>query len=163
LNNLCVDMWRSQRFDLSHDEVANAFNCLFKSDEILSKNALPLTLRVSFSKIGSRSFAALLVSFSDFFLNMFDLRSSSASILAHDSSIWPSEILEMTSGGKLNSSTNGPNAFSTCFRLSNRLFSAADRVCRDSMSAETMARSLRKLARLSSTDSRTSSQASIDR
>jgi hypothetical protein len=43
------------------------------------------------------------------------------------------------------------------------LFSAADRVCRDSMSAETIARSLRKLARLSSTDSRTSSHASIDR
>lgn len=97
-----------------------------------------------------------------FFLNATVLRSRSASIFAHVSSMCPSEILEMRSGGRSNSSTSGPSAFSTSFLLSSLLLSAVDRFCRDSMSADTVARSLRKLVRLCSTELRTSSHAAID-
>lgn len=163
LDDLRIDVRRSQSLDLSDDKVANALNGLVGSAGILRALGRIRTLSMSFSKIGSRSLAALLGLVSDFFLKEAVFRSSSASILAHVSSMCPSEIFEMTSGDRLSSSTRGPRAFSTCFRFSSLLFKAVDRVCRDSMSADTVARSLRKLARLISTELRTSSHASIDR
>ncbi len=77
--------------------------------------------------------------------------------------MWPSDILDTTMGDTLSSSTMGPRAFSTALRFSSLTFRAVDRACRVSMSADTAARSLRKLVRLDSTELRMSSQARMDR
>jgi hypothetical protein len=77
--------------------------------------------------------------------------------------MWPSDILDTTTGETLNSSTIGPKAFSTAFLFSNLTFRAEDRACRLSISADTAARSLRKLVRLDSTELRMSSHARMDR
>lgn len=121
------------------------------------------TFRVSFSNRGPRSSAAFICRVSVLFLDAELRLSSSASIFVHVSSMCPSEIFDMTSGDKLSSSTRGLNAFSTLCLFSNLLFSAVDRAWRDSISADTVARSLRKLARLFSTELSTSSHAAIDR
>lgn len=67
------------------------------------------------------------------------------------------------SGDTLSSSTNGLSAFSTSFLSSSLLFRAVERSCNDSISAETVAKSLRKLVRFVSTELRISSQAVIER
>lgn len=121
------------------------------------------TFRFNFSNRGPRSSAAFICRVSVLFLAAVLRLSSSASIFVHASSICPSEILEMTSGDRLSSSTRGLNAFSTLCLFSNLLFSAVDRAWRDSISADTAARSLRKLARLISTELSTPSHAAIDR
>lgn len=123
------------------------------------------TLRVSFSNKGPSSADALLGCDpgEDFFLNAAVLLSSSDRIFVQDSSIRPVEILVTTSGDTLSSSTSGPKAFSTSLRFCSRRFSADERSCNDSISADTAARSFRKLARFFSTEFRTSSQAVIDR
>jgi len=76
--------------------------------------------------------------------------------------MWPSEILDTTTGDTLSSSTIGPSPLSTALRFSNRTLRAVDLACRVSISAETKARSLRKLVRFVSTEFSTSSQARMD-
>lgn len=106
---------------------------------------------------------ALLSGWLVFFLYATDLFSSSDSAFGHESSMCPSAILETTEGGMLRSSTSGPRHFSTAFLFSSRTLSVVDLACSVSISADTVARSFRKLVRLVSTELRMSSQARIDR
>lgn len=166
LQDLRVDVWGSQRLDLGNEKIANALNGLDDDCQIwCACSAVGIrTFSVSFSNSGPRSSEALLCGApADFFLCMVALLSTSVSTLDQDSSIWPSDILEMVSGDTLSSSTSGPSAFSTPLRSSSLLLRAVERACSDSMSADTAARSLRKLARFVSTEFKTSSQAVMDR
>ncbi len=128
-----------------------------------SSRAFLLTLFISFSSSGPRSWAALLRDSSAFFLYEAARRSTSLSTLAQDSSMFPEAIFDIVSGDTLSSSTKGLSAFSTCLRLSSRLLSAVDRSCNDSISAETVARSFRKLVKLVSTELNISSHAVMER
>lgn len=170
LDNLRIYVGRSQSFDLCNDEVPNALNGLFK--KLSASRGLGLSNRpctsptfcTNFSSSGPRSDEALTCCGSSaFLLCEVARRSSSVSNLGQDSSTWPVAIFVIISGDTLSSSTNGLSAFSTSFLFSSLLFRAVERSCNDSISAETVAKSLRKLVRFVSTELRISSQAVIER
>lgn len=121
------------------------------------------TFMTSFSSNGPTSARALPVVCCEGFFNADVRLSRSAKVFTHASSMWPSEILDTTTGETLNSSTIGPRAFSTAFLFSSRTFRPVDRAWRVSISADTAARSLRKLVRLDSTEFKMSSHARMDR
>lgn len=121
------------------------------------------TLWMRFSSNGLRSLIPLM-SRDSFTLpsSALALLSTSARARTHASSIGPSTIFLTTVGARLISSTTGPRPLSTTFLFSNLTLRAVDRACKVSISADTAARSLRKLAKLISTEFRMSSQAKID-
>lgn len=122
------------------------------------------TFCTSFSSSGPKSDVALLCCESVVFLLCAAARrSSSVRSLGQLSSTWPVLIFVIISGETLSSSTKGLSAFSTSFRFSSLLFKAVERSCNDSMSADTAAKSLRKLVRFVSTEPSISSQAAIER
>lgn len=164
LDDLRVDVGRAEGFDLSDQEVSYSFDGLgLVSEEGKKGKGKVNTLSTSFSISGPISDSAFVCVWDEFFFWAAALLSTSANTLTHASSMWPSDILETTRGDTLSSSTTGPSPFSTAFLFSNLTVRAVDLDWRLSMSADTAARSLRKLVRFDSTEDRISSQARIDR
>lgn len=161
-------MGRPECLDLSDEEITDSFNSLLSTLETVHLGlgcCMPegRTFRTSFSNNGPRSASALVSVWAAFFLCAAALLSSSDSAFTHTSSICPSAILETTAGEILRSSTIGPRHFSTAFLFSSFMLRVVDLACSVSISAETAARSFRKLVRFVSTELRMSSQARIDR
>lgn len=116
-----------------------------------------------FSSNGPRSDQALLfLEPADVLRYAVALLSTSPRALSQGSSMGPSTTLETVSGERLRSSMTGPRAFPMVFLFSSLELRSVDLFCNVSMSAATAARSFRKLAKLDSTEFKTSSHSTID-